>query len=216
MTLACSLFNLLVTLSVIWGWTINREALFRPLPQAGVIAPMVALTVLLATLAMGGIALAQTAERGRLLRYARWLSGAVIAIAVVALLEYLQSGPGGLESLLYFDRIKAAARPGLSAPGRLSPQTACALVLFGMALFAMSRPRGLKSRSGGWLAAFGLVVPGLALIGHFIKAPVFYTLAGLSSMGTGMPTAILLLVLGIGTLALADPQPHRPANPAGP
>lgn len=216
MTLACTLFNLLVTLSVSWGWAINREALFRPLPQAGVVAPLVALTIMLATLAMGGIALAHSLQQCRLLRLARGLSVAVIAIAIVTLLEYLQSGPGGLESLLYFDRIQAVARPGLSAPGRLSPQTACALVLFGMALFAMGRPRGLKSRSAGWLAAFGLVVPGLALIGHFIKAPVFYTLAGLSDMGTGMPTAILLSVLGIGTLALADPQPQRLAPTAGP
>ena len=66
MTLLCGLFNVLATLSVMWGWALGHEYLFRPLPHEGVVAPMVALTLFLATLSMSGFCSTSPSSASRL------------------------------------------------------------------------------------------------------------------------------------------------------
>lgn len=217
-SLLCCVFNLIASVLVLLGWLAGIPALFQPFAGAAPVVPLSALTVLFATAALINIALVQSGSTLGNLKSARWLSLAVIAIALVVLGEYLLSLEAGLELVLLHARVVAVVQD-TSFPGRLSPQAAIAVLVFGAALYGMSRPDGHAARASGWWIALGMLVPGMALVGHFVKARVFYTVAGFSDVAMALPTAVMLLILGAGALALADPQPAplpKPAGPTGP
>ena len=205
--LICCVLNLLATSLNLLGWVLRIPALEMPLSPAEPLVPLTALCVMILTVALLYLVRAQKEGRVEFLCAARRWAAATTVIVLITLGEYLFKLRGGLESLLFADRVSVVAG-NLPYPGRLAPQTALSLLVFCLGIFFMSRQAPHAMRDAGLLIALGMIIPGMALIGHLIDLPAFHTLAGLTRMSTGTPTAAMLLLLGAGALALSDPQPH--------
>ena len=93
----------------------------------------------------------------------------VVLIAGVTLFEYVTGLSLGLDQLL-LPRLPASI--GTSNPGRMSPNSAVAFLLFGAALILLSRgPRG--ALMAHVLTLVGLFIALLALIGYLFNAADF-------------------------------------------
>jgi len=187
---------------IVLGWALGATLI----PSGVATSPMVkANTGLCFLLAGGGLVLIASRRFGVL---ARLLAVAVIAVGLVSLLESVLSVDLGIDQLLFRDSAHLN-------PGRMAPNTALAFVFCGGALL-LGRSRA--SRVFETLAAAGATLGWLAVIGFA---------AGLSQLlqvGTfvkmGLPTAVCLLLLGVGLVLVASGGPLRARlasdGPAGP
>ena len=209
--LLCCAFNGFATLLILLGWLTNTNWLFQPISDAAPVVPVTAICILMSTVSLFYLLLAKRTGRVDLLCVSRKWSLIAMAVAAITLLEYLFDLNVGLETLLFHDRV-VAFTPNVPYPGRLAPQTTLSFLVFSAGIYWMARNTPQAMRDAGAVIAVGMIIPGVALVGHFINFPEFHTLAGLSQMSMAKPTAALLLILGAGALALSDPQPYRGAR----
>ncbi len=119
---------------------------------------------------------------------ARWLAVPVLAVATGALLR------AGTGSNVVHDAIPL---------GRMSPLTAAALVLAAVTMLLRRRAPGtLTARVGGACAAGALIVGAVTALGYVHGVPLLY---GGPIIPVAFPTALGLMLLGLGLLALDAP-----------
>jgi hypothetical protein len=206
--LLCCTFNIIASLLVLVGWGTNSQGLVQPMMGASPVVPLTAICVLIATIGLSYLTAAKATGRLDFLATSRKWSLASAIVIMITLCEYLFGSSIGLESVLLKSRV-AALVSDVPYPGRLAPQTALSLLVFSLGIYWMGQKSLHAMRDGGIVIAVGMVIPGFALVGHFINFPAFHTLAGLSVMSMAKPTAMLLLILGAGALSLSDPHPRR-------
>jgi hemerythrin-like metal-binding protein len=193
--LASSTIPILIAVYCLVGWSLGLEAWVRWGVQLPPMVPTAALSVLLLGTALGSAA--------RFLdgsvpspRTARTASVLVLAIAGASLLAYTAHWTVGPEHLLPFPGVRQVGTP---YPGRMSPQSATALVFLSIGLLAvLTRPARL--RLAQVLGAGAATLAMIAFAGHIHGTVVFFGMT--NAPGVAVPTAIALLALAAGLVAL--------------
>ena len=127
-------------------------------------------------------------------RIASWLATPVLVIAALTLLEYVSGLSLGIDELIFRD---LPVSPFTSDPGRMSPDTLLAFLLFGSSLLLLGRgPRCVLAAHA--LTVAGLFLALLAFVGYLFKAQVYVTVFATNRIA--LHTTIALGALGIGIL----------------
>jgi signal transduction histidine kinase/CheY-like chemotaxis protein len=182
----------LLGLIVLGGWTFHLESLKTVLPGFVSMKANTALCFMLS-----GTSLLV----GFLSRPRAWkkICSTVLAVLVAliggaTLLEYITHQSLGLDQWLFLDSPVSAYT---THPGRMSPNSSVAFLLFGFALILLSRgPREVMAAHG--LALGGLFIALLALIGYLFNAQIFVTVY--SYTGVGLHTVAGFWLLGLAIL----------------
>jgi PAS domain S-box-containing protein len=141
---------------------------------------------------LAGLALAGTRPEGRgrpRYRAARGAAGVVALLAALTLGEYIFGWSLPIDQLLFADPAS------LSFPGRMAPATALCFCLLGLALLLLdTRPFWLS----GAMIGVALLAAWAAIIGYVYGVASLYAINPYSTIA--VPTAIALIILGIGML----------------
>jgi two-component system, cell cycle sensor histidine kinase and response regulator CckA len=170
------------------GWSFDVPALIRLHPSLASMKPNTAVSLVLLGLSL---ALPQDTRRNpRGLRLG--LSGVVVAVAALTLVEYAFHWNAGLDELLFADPESAVA------PGRMSPVTALNLLLLAGALLALDRgPRRFR-RASEWLALVAGLSSLVALLGYVYGVGSLYAIPPYFSVP--LHTALATLAGSVGVL----------------
>ena len=172
------------------GWAFDVRVLKSLAPTYITMKANTALGFLLLALALLAV------KRGSLL-LARVLSGAVAALAIITLLEYLLSTSVGIDELFFRDPDGSS---GQFPPGRLAPITAVGFLLLVSSLWlSLTRGEG-AARLSQSSALVALVIAFQAMLGYAFGVTYSFGLAFYTQMA--LHTAGLFVVMGIGLLAL--------------
>jgi hypothetical protein len=134
--------------------------------------------------------LGHAAPSGPVSVLARLLCGVVVLLGFATLSEYLTGDFSGIDRLVAFN-------PAAVLPGRMSPQTAVALVLMAVSVSTMSIPRRWVSRLCD-VALVGLAaVVLLAVTGYVYDVIAFY---GLNEQNRISPQSIVVFALLLGAI----------------
>ena len=174
---------------VLLAWPLGLSLLQPLLPWLGAMKVNTALSVVLLGLAlclMRGGAAAQRAGKVAVVIAA--------AVGIVTLIEYLLGRNLGIDQLLYTDGKTLAGE----FPGRPSAATALAATLLSVDLFFADRRAHRSVFSGVALAA--TLIVWVALNGYLFGVRPLQGIAPYSVMS--LPSAVLLLLLGLGVMAM--------------
>ncbi len=185
-----SLFVIGVGCLVILGWALDIVALKNLLPGLATMKSNAALLFIL-----GGISLRMQAE-GKISLIAQACAFIVAFIGLVTMGEYLFNINAGIDQLFFEDTSE-----GVLYPGRMSPATALAFLLLGLAMMFPDHPS--EKRFVEALVIIAFAISTLALIGYLYGVSSLYQIGSYSSMA--LHTALSLLLLSLGVL-FARPQ----------
>ena len=172
------------------GWTFNVEVLKS---LVGTIT-MKANTAV--ALIVSGASLALTVRGGRRLTVvAQVLAGAATLIGALTLSEHIFGWNLGIDELLFSEAPGAAAT---TSPGRMGPNAAVSFVLAGLALLSLQRAASHHVSRAQLLACALTALATVPIAGYAYGAAPLYDVARYT--GIAFPTAIALLVLGVGIL----------------
>jgi signal transduction histidine kinase len=172
------------------GWTFNVETLKS---LVGTIT-MKANTA--AALVACGMSLALTVRGGRRITVvAQLLAVAATLIGVLTLTEHVLGWNLGIDELLFTEAPGAAAT---TSPGRMGPNAAVSFVLAGLALLSLQRGASRHVSRAQALACALTALATVPIAGYAYGAAPLYDVARFT--GIAFPTAIALLVLGVGIL----------------
>lgn len=180
------------------GWALDMPRL-RTLagPAYPVMVPATGIVLLLQALAVICLAQAQRTGRWALARLGGGLALATLCVALVVLAEYAAEFDA-VDTLLFRERVLRV--PGALHPGRMSPQTAAAMILLALALASSSRRADRSRRLAQPLSAGAIVLALLGLTGHLYGVTRFLGVTGL--IGMAVPTALGLLCVGLAGILL--------------
>ncbi|KYF81180.1 PAS domain-containing sensor histidine kinase [Sorangium cellulosum] len=178
------------------GWSTRETALISIERGWPSMVPNAALGLVLAGLSLG---LLGRERRPALLRRLGLASAAAVtAVGLAPLAEYVFGWDLGVDRLLFPARVDFPSK----FPGRLSPNTALALALIGVALLALpvKTRRACRCSAGCALVVVALALT--ALTGYLLGVGYFYGLPPLFPFtGMALHTAVALLALSAGILA---------------
>jgi signal transduction histidine kinase/CheY-like chemotaxis protein len=121
------------------------------------------------------------------------MAATVALIACLTLVEYITNWSLGLDQVVFKDY---PVSYGTSHPGRMSPNTAIAFLLYAIALILLSRGRrGVPPAQIFSLG--GLFVAMLALIGYLFKAQIFIAIFSLTQVAVHTIAGLVLVGVGI-------------------
>jgi diguanylate cyclase (GGDEF)-like protein len=189
---------LVASIACLAGWYLP----WRILPASGWATALyvMPLTALTCALAAGALLLApRPGPRWR----ARALAGAVIALSVAVLLEYLLGLSGGLER--YLGTGQGVALLGGDHPGRPAPQSALAMVFVGLALWFLAGKRSYRYDFADLGIGLALFLSFMILMGHVFQAQALFQSAGGGRVGMSLGETLLLLGLSLAALC-QNPQ----------
>ena len=175
-------------LVAVTGWVFHLPALTRVLPGAVEMKANTALALILC-----GAALLILADRAamRLERIAQACALAVVAIGLASLAEHLFAWQLGIDELLVKDSDQFR--------GRMSPLSAAAFIIIGLALAAMRRDA--LGKAAKWAAALVVLIGAMSLAGYLLHAGEVVTHAWRPRVA--LNTAICFVLLGAGILLAA-------------
>jgi PAS domain S-box-containing protein len=175
-------------LVAVTGWVFHLPALTRVLPGAVEMKANTALALILC-----GAALLILADRAamRLERIAQACALAVVAIGLASLAEYLFAWQLGIDELLVKDSDQFR--------GRMSPLSAAAFIIIGLALAAMRRDA--LGKAAKWAAGLVVLIGAMSLAGSLLHAGEVVTHAWRPRVA--LNTAICFVLLGAGILLTA-------------
>jgi len=177
---------------VLAGWALNLPIVTQ-MSQGGV--PMIPLTALSFALAGGSLTMAVRPNRTPTTdAIQQTLAAAVATIAVLTFYEYIRGGPSAFDLLLFGDRLHDAS----PTAGRIAPNTAACLLLFGLALLSIPHDQRKHDLRAQMFAAPGLFIALVAILGYVFDVRGMYSLS--QSSGMALPTAIAHLILGVGII----------------
>lgn len=187
----CGILAILLGAVVLAGWAVHSALLIQIAPDLAPMQRNAALSLALSGLALLGIVW----SKPRL----TLVGAAIMAVCATAtLLEYVLSANFGIDELLG----PAYITTQTSSPGRMSPATAlCFLVLaIGFAL-AQTGPRNRRSAGLGVTGLMVTAVGAACVIALVSGTSDAFSWGNLTRVS--LPTAIGILLLGIGTTAVA-------------
>ena len=170
------------------GWLLDLPVLRSVIPGAVEMKANTGLGLILAGSAL--LLLVWPGSRPSLMRLAQALAATVTALGLATLAQYLFSWQLYIDELLFRDT--AAAFNAI--PGRMSPYSAVAFAIIGIALIALPHYRAR------WLARAGIVltgsIGGLSLLGYLWNASELITDQWLPPVAVNTAVAFLLLSTG--------------------
>ncbi len=189
--------SLLVGTFVLIGWAVERSLLRSVVPGLFVMEPTTALGLILLGTAMWCLSKKMRVAQ----RTAAGCAFAVLAIGLFTTLEYVIGWNPGFDQWLFHEPLDLTR---LWSPSRIGLNSALCFVLFGAALLLRIRTSAHWSYVYEGATLGGLLLAYLALLGYLYHIPFLYGIGRFAPMA--IPTAITLMVLGIGILCL---QPRR-------
>ena len=178
---------------VLAGWALNLSFATTPRPGG---YPMLPLTAVCLVLGGGSLVMAVRPHRTATSEAIHQSLAALVAtISVLTLYEYLRSGSAGFDLLLFGDTLHQVS---LDPPGRMSINTAGALLLFALALMSIPHDQRRHDLRSQMFAAPGLFIALVGLLGYVFGVKGMYGLS--QSSGMALLTSICLMLLGIGAL----------------
>src|SRR5271157_1811121 len=186
----CSLFSIAVGLVGLTGWVFQIETLKSVVP--GLVA-MKANTAVCFVLI--GVSLWWLGAHDRPASVSDWIARAAAAmvstVGLLSFLEFLGGWNFGIDQLLFVETAKGAA--GSVQPGLMSPITALAFVLLGLALLLLDWTRGRDASPAQSLAFGAGLISLFALLDFIVQPHAFHT-------HMAFPTVIALCLLASGVV----------------
>jgi PAS domain S-box-containing protein len=176
---------------VLLGWLLGIASLTVVLPGLATMKPNTAVCFVVAGAALG----LQIDAAGRYRRAGRACGAGVAVVGLVTLSQDLWGWNAGIDGLLLPAGL--AARQG-AHPGRMSGATALCFLLLGVALLFLDSELDFGWRPCEPLAAAGLSVGLLGLLGYLFGFQQLYAVWWFSSMA--VHTALLFVLLGAAAL----------------
>jgi PAS domain S-box-containing protein len=202
--LVCSVLGACLGLLGLLGWVFQQGILTNVRAGYIPIAPTTAFSLILSGTALFLFTRAPSA--GIVRRFGVLAVVIVLLLSLLKLVEFLTGVRLGIESLL----IPHPATVGGVPVGRMSPITATNfLLLAGGLLLLLVRPPLSRRRAAGWaagMAAVALAVNLVVILGYLYGTPLLY---GGSVIPVALPTALGLVFLAVGTIAVSGPE-HLP------
>jgi PAS domain S-box-containing protein len=183
--------------AVLAGWAFDLPALKSIYPGMVTMKANTALAIIICGIAVGLVSWGKAGPTGRFCT--KGMAAVVVALGAITLSEQLFDWELGIDQWLFRDAGNAA---GLSNPGRMSPATAFCLVMMGCLVWVASWPRTRRLKLP-LLEALGVavsVVAAFALAGHALDG--IFRIRWWSYTGMAVHTAVALIMLGLGMLAL--------------
>ncbi len=172
------------------GWLFHVAAFDTIVPGLASMKANTAIAVLL--LGVSLFALREPDSETKLwLRYLA--SGAVTALCLATLVEYLFDANLGIDELFFRD----LDTPRGLGPGRMAPFTAISLGLLGIAALAGATGERLRSWFSQTIAMFAGVIGFVALVGYLYSATSLYQLSYYSSVALSTSISITVAALGL-------------------
>jgi len=191
----CAAATAAVGAVVLAGWAFRFPPLTRLAPGFAPMAANTAFALLLTGIALWPLAARDPPARGRAVPLSLGL--VVASIGALTLVEYVTQKNLGIDEMLVRDTHRVVET---AAAGRMTPATAVALSLLGLAASLMGAKRALRARQGLCLLASGIAL--LAFAGYLHDAPSLYAVGAYS--GIAIQTVLAIFIAAFGFLA-ADP-----------
>jgi len=177
------LFGWAVDLPIVMTWTIGGLR-------------MVPLTALCFVLAGGSLAMAVRSNRtSRTEAIQQTLAALVATIAVLTFYEYIRGGESEFDSLLFGNRL---GHLPAYASGRIAINSTASFLLYSLALLFIPHDQRKNDLRAQMFATPALLISLIAILGYVFGVKGMYTLS--HTAGMALPTAVALLVLGIGII----------------
>jgi signal transduction histidine kinase len=177
-------------LSVLAGWAFDVEPLKSLVPGLIVMIPNTAVGMI----AGAGALLARRRSDRFGVWTARTLAAGVLALGSITFVERTTSWNAGIDLLLFADRVR---RYPYLPPGRMATNSTICFTLAGAALLTLDA-RGRARRFAGPLAACGLGIAAIALVGYLYGTRPLYAID--QAAGMALITALGFALLHIAIL----------------
>ena len=181
-----------IALLVLVGWAVDLEELKRIIPGVVAMNPLTALlfilsgTAFLLSLPTAAHLRAKTVRKGILLL--------VILIAAIKLVEYAVGSSGGIDTLLFADKL-INDRGGIS--NRMAINTSGCFVLLGSALWLLPTAKRWQLRVVDYLLTANLLIALLSILGYLYVVDIFYSVLAQVPMAVHTAISFLLLSLAV-------------------
>jgi signal transduction histidine kinase len=178
---------------VLVGWAVNL-----PLVVSWTIGGLriIPLTALCLVLAGGSLSIA---VRNRVTPTSeaiqQTLAALVATIAVLTFYEYLRGGESQFDRLLFGNRLSSGPP---YASGRIAINSTASFLLYALALLFIPHDQRKKDLRTQMFATPALLISLIAILGYVFGVKGMYSLS--QSAGMALPTAVALLLLGIGII----------------
>jgi signal transduction histidine kinase len=123
------------------------------------------------------------------------LAALVATIAVLTFYEYIRGGDSQFDRLLFGNRL---GQSPAYASGRIAINSTAGFLLYALALLFVPHDQRKKDLRAQMFATPALLISLIAILGYVFGVRGMYSLS--QSAGMALPTAIALLVLGIGII----------------
>jgi two-component system, sensor histidine kinase and response regulator len=176
---------------VLLSWATGTERFALALPGFILMIPNTALGFVVASLSLWFQRQGASARHQRIARAAAWF---VLLLGFASFLERTFGIDLGIDLLLFRDRV--ILYPYLP-PGRMATNSTICFILAGASLLLLDRPVGPRWPAQ-WMAAIGLAIAAIAIIGYTFGATPLYAID--RAAGMALLTAIAFTALHLGIL----------------
>lgn len=190
----------LTALLALGGWMFGIPQLTTVLPGYATMKPVTALCFLLCGISLwlqDGAGMAPTAAVIIKQKLATVLALIAALIGLLSICQYLFVQDFGIDLLLFRDKMRGEGQP---YPGRMSLATGLNFLLIGTSLVILGRRFSWARYAPDILMLLVMFISLIAINGYLYDAPSLYRIVPFSSISFN--TALLSLLLGIGTLAV--------------
>ena len=185
------MLTILVGVVVLFGWATGIPALQSIFPNQVSMKASTALAFILSGVSLALLAPETVTPRMR--RLSQLCAGAVLALALLALAEYVFGWNAGIDEAV----VRDTSSVGLPFPGRMAPNTAYNFAAIGLALLLMEVARPRVHVLARWLALSALLVGLAALSGYAYSVGALYGIASYTPMALNTSLAFVILAIGI-------------------
>ena len=178
---------------VLFGWAINLPIVVSWTIRGLRMIPFAALCFVLAG---GSLFLAARGRRTPTSEAIQQTLAALLAtIAVLTFYEYLRGSESQFDGLLFGNKVNRVSPYG---SGRIAINSTASFLLYALALLFIPHDQRKKDLRAQLFATPALLVSLIAILGYVFGVKGMYSLS--QSVGMALPTAVALLVLGIGII----------------
>ena len=157
---------------------------------------MIPLTALCFVLVGGSLVMAVRRHRTQKSEAIQQTLAALVAtIGVLTFYEYIRGGPSEFDRLLFGTRL---GQIPAYASGRIAINSAAGFLLYSLALLFVPHDQRKKDLRAQMFATPALLISLIAILGYVFGVKGMYSLS--QTAGMALPTAVALLVLGIGII----------------
>jgi signal transduction histidine kinase len=183
----------LIGATVLVGWVTDQDILRTFVPGGITMLPNPAVGFIVAGFSLWVLRSEDRAPTAR--KIARAAAVAVLALGLLTFVERVADWSFGIDLLLFADKVRLQP---YQPPGRMATNSTVCFSLAGAALLLIDVETRRGWRPAQILAALGLGIASLALIGHLYGARRMYTVD--RAAGMAVPTALAFFALHAGIL----------------